>query len=117
MLFILKWSPGKGFWKLQYSPTVSRASYQVINLLHYCFSNETSLFSKVKHKSDSATLLNSDLEIISKWAFQCIMLFNPEKNKQTIDICFSHRRKKKKKRKENYPPLIFNSASVQSAAG
>ena len=86
----------------------------MINLLHYCFSNETSLFSKVKHKSDSATLLNSDLEIISKWAFQCIMLFNPEINKQTIEICSSHRRKKKKK--GNYPPLIFNSASVQSAA-
>ena len=32
-------------------------------------------------------------------------------------MLLSQAQKKKKKKKENYPPLIFNSASVQSAAG
>ena len=97
--------------KLQHSPTVNWASYQVIPVLHNCFANDTSLFSKFKDKSNSATLLNSDPEIISKWAFQWKMLFNPDISKQAIVICFSHTSKK-----QNYPPLTFNSENVQSAA-
>ena len=39
------------------------------------------------------------------------MLFNPNKNKQFVEICSCHKREKK-----IYPPLMFNSANVQSAA-
>ena len=39
------------------------------------------------------------------------MLFNPDRNKQAIEVCFSHRGKKK-----NTPPLVFNSTNTQSAA-
>ena len=59
------------------------------------FADDTSLFSKVNDKSNRNTQLDSDLEIISKWAFQWKMLFKPDTNKQPIEVCFSYRREKK----------------------
>ena len=38
------------------------------------------------------------------------MLFNPDPVKQTIEVCFSHKREK-----AVYPPLQFNNNNVQSA--
>ena len=38
------------------------------------------------------------------------MSFNPDPNKQAIEVCFSN-----KGDKENYPPLHFNSINVQAA--
>ena len=38
------------------------------------------------------------------------MLFNPDPVKQTIEVCFSHKREK-----VVYPPLQFNNNNVQSA--
>ena len=38
------------------------------------------------------------------------MLFNPDTNKETIEILFS-----KKREKDNYPPLTFNGNNVQTA--
>ena len=43
--------------------------------------DDTSLFSKVKGKNCSTVEFNSDLKIISNWAFQWKMLFNPDPNK------------------------------------
>ena len=43
--------------------------------------DDTSLFSKVKGKNCSTVEFNSDLKIISNWAFQWKMLFNPDANK------------------------------------
>ena len=72
--------------------------------------DDTSLFSKVNDKSNSNSQLNSDLAKISKWAFQWKMSFNPNPNKQTIEVCFPNKRDK-----GNYPPLHFDSTSVQVA--
>ena len=72
------------------------------------FADDTSLFSKVNDKRNSQ--LNSDLAKISKWAFQWKMSFNPDPNKQAIEVCFSNKRDK-----GNYPPLHFNSTNVQVA--
>ena len=54
------------------------------------FADDTSLFSEVKDATFSHTQLNNDLNKISKWAFQWKMLFNPDPNKQAIEIYFSH---------------------------
>ena len=74
------------------------------------FADDTSLFSKVIDKNNSNSQLNSDLVKISKWAFQWKMFFNPDPNKQAIEVCFSN-----KCNKENYQPLQFNSSDVQIA--
>ena len=42
------------------------------------FPDDTSLFSRVNNKNNCNTQLNPDLEIISKWAIQWKMLFNPD---------------------------------------
>ena len=72
------------------------------------FADDTSLFSKVIVKNNSNSQLNSDLAKISKWAFQWKMSFNPDPNKQAIEVCVSNKRDK-----ENYQPLQFNSTDVQ----
>ena len=74
------------------------------------FADETPLFSKVIDKNNSNAQLNSDLAKIGKWVFQWKMSFNPDPNKQAIEVCFSNKRDK-----ENYPPLKFNSTDVQIA--
>ena len=67
------------------------------------FADDTSLFSHgfVKYKSQSA--LNNDLQIISNWAFQWKMQFNPDSNKQAEEVYFS-----KKSNNENSLPLILS---------
>ena len=75
------------------------------------FADDTSLFSKVKDKNCSTVELNNDLKIISNWAFQWKMLFNPDPNKQAVEILFS----KKQHEKDNYPPLNSNGDNVQTA--
>ena len=74
------------------------------------FEDGTSLFSKVIDKSKSNSQLNSDLAKISKWAFQWKISFNPDPNKQAIEVCFSNKRDN-----ENYQPLQFNSTDLQIA--
>ena len=74
------------------------------------FADDTSLFSEVKDKNCSTIELNSDLKIISFWAIQWKMLFNPDPNKQAVEILFS-----KIREKDNHPPLTFNDNNVQIA--
>ena len=74
------------------------------------FADDTSLFSKVKDKNCSTVELNNDLMIIRNWAIQWKMLFNPDPNKQAVEILFS-----KKHEKNNYLPLNFNGDNVQTA--
>ena len=74
------------------------------------FADDTSLFSKIENKCYSNFQLNKDLETIRKGASQWKMFFNPDPIKQTIEVCFSHKRDK-----VVYPPLHFNNNDVQSA--
>ena len=53
------------------------------------FADDTSIFSKVFDKSSSQNILNTDLSIISEWAFQCKMQFNPDPNKQVNEVGIS----------------------------
>ena len=58
------------------------------------FADDTSLFSIVRDPIVSAGELNSDLDLISKWANQWKMSFNPDPTKQAEEIIFSRKIKK-----------------------
>ena len=42
------------------------------------FADDTSLFTIVKDENKNANVLNKDLSLISEWAFNWKMLFNPD---------------------------------------
>ena len=59
------------------------------------FANDTSLFTIVKDKSESANILNNYLSEISKWAYNWKMLFNPDPSKPAQEVVFSRKKKNK----------------------
>ena len=59
------------------------------------FADDTSLFTIVKDINESASILNNDLLLISKWAFNWKMLFNPDPTKLAQEVIFSKKRKLK----------------------
>ena len=61
---------------------------------------DTSLFTIVYDEAIAADQLNRDLSIISDWADQWKMQFNPDKNKQAVQVIFSSK---------NTIPLILPS--------
>ena len=71
------------------------------------FADDTSLFTVVYDVDIAANKLNRDLEIISTWAYQWKMQYNPDKNKQAIQVIFSQ-----KKDTPVHPPLFFNGSEV-----
>ena len=52
------------------------------------FADDTSLFTVVYDEGIAADQLNRDLKVISDWAYQWKMQFNPDKNKQAIQVIF-----------------------------
>ena len=58
--------------------------------MYKIFADGTSLFSKVVDKNNSNPQHNSDLTKISRWAFQWKTSFNPDPNKQAIEIIRSY---------------------------
>ena len=64
------------------------------------FADDTSLVSVVYDQSVTAEKLNKDLETVSKWVHQWKMQVNPDKNKQAVQVIFSH-----KSPKLPHPPL------------
>ena len=73
------------------------------------FADDTSLFSKAINRKKSEIEPNKDLKLISQWAYQWKVLFNPDPTKQATEVCFSHKR-------DNVPhePLTFNNNKIQS---
>ena len=71
------------------------------------FADDSSLFTAAYDVDIAANNLNSDLEIISTWAYQWKMQFNPDKNKQAIQVIFSLKRDT-----PVHPPLFFNGSEV-----
>ena len=72
------------------------------------FADDTSLYSVVKDPEISARELNHDLEIISEWAKQWKMSFNPDPTKPAEEILFSQKRVP-----QEHPPLYFNGIEVK----
>ena len=73
------------------------------------FADDTSLFSIVSDPVITAAQINHDLQLIEQWAYQWKMSFNPDPNKQAIELLFSQ-----KKKNINHPPLFFNQKQVVS---
>ena len=71
------------------------------------FADDTSLFSTVYNLSESANLLNDDLNKISEWAFKWKMIFNPDITKQAKEVIFS-----RKNTKIDHPTVFFNEVPV-----
>ena len=59
------------------------------------FADDTSLFTIVKDKTESANILSNDLSEISKWAYDWEMLFNPDPCKPAKEVVISNKRKHK----------------------
>ena len=72
------------------------------------FADDSSLFIKVRDVAATQTQLMGDLDIITNWARQWKMEFNPDITKQAIEVIFSH-----KKNKPVHPPLFFNGIPVK----
>ena len=72
------------------------------------FADDTSLFSIVRDPNTSAEDLNHDLQLVSQWAFQWKMSFNPDPTKPAEEIIFS-----RKRHRPDHPPLFFNNIEVK----
>ena len=69
------------------------------------FADDTSLYTIVKDKNESANILNNDLQLISKWGYQWKMLFNSE---PAQEVLFS-----RKKQLQNHPNISLNNIQVE----
>ena len=79
-----------------------------INSFIKFFADDTSIFSIVHDPQISAEELNHDLQLINNWAHQWKMSFNPDPNKQAVEIIFSQKR-----RSPDHPPIFFNNIEVK----
>ena len=75
------------------------------------FADDTSLFSIVKDKNESANALNYDLYPISKLAFNWKILFNPDPSKPAQEVLFS-----RKKKTQSHPELSLNNIPVERSS-
>ena len=75
------------------------------------FADDTYLFSTVTDPTLTASELNYDLKLIKQWAYLWKMSFNPDPNKQAIEVRFSH-----EINSPTHPLLYFNNQEVCSAA-
>ena len=71
------------------------------------FADDTMLFSIVQDPQLTANDLNHDLDVISKWAHQWKLEFNPDPLKQATEVLFSC-----KKTPDVHPDLFFNGIVV-----
>ena len=72
------------------------------------FADDTSLFSIVQDPQTSASDINHDLGLISNWAHQWKMCFNPDPTKPAEEVLFSQ-----KIIKPVHPPIYFNGTEVK----
>ena len=70
--------------------------------------DDTSLFTTVKDRNESANILKKDLLSISKWAYDWKMLFNPDSSKPAQEVLFSRKRQVK-----SHPILSMNNIQVK----
>ena len=58
------------------------------------FADDTSLFTVVENSNTAANDMNHDLELISQWAYDWKMSFNPDPQKQAVELVFSKKKLK-----------------------
>ena len=72
------------------------------------FADDTSLFTVVHDPNAAADDMNRDLELISQWAQNWRMSFNPDPQKQAVELIFS-----KKRIEIDHPVIFFNNIPVK----
>ena len=72
------------------------------------FADDTSLFTVVENPNTSANDMNHDLDLISQWAYTWRMSFNPDPQKQAVELKFSM-----KKSEIDHPVILFNDIPVK----
>ena len=72
------------------------------------FANDTFLFTIAKDENESFNVLNNDLLLISRWALNWKMLFNPDPSKPTQEGIFS-----RKKQFQSHPTININNIQVE----
>ena len=72
------------------------------------FADDTSLCTVVKNSNTAAEDMNHDLELIRQWAHDWRMSFNPDLQKQAVEILFS-----RKRNKIDHPGILFNNTPVK----
>ena len=70
--------------------------------------DDTSLFTVVKDSNTAASDMNHDLDLIGQWAHTWRMSFNPDPQKQAVELKFS-----KKKIEIDHPVILFNNLPVK----
>ena len=72
------------------------------------FADDTSLFTVVEDSHTAASDMNHDLDLISQWAHAWRMTFNPDPQKQAVELTFS-----RKKIETDHPMILFNDIPVK----
>ena len=75
------------------------------------FATDKSLFTIIKDKQESADILNHNLSLIYKWAFNWKMLFNPDPKKPAQEVLFS-----KKIKTQNHPNISLNNIQLEKVS-
>ena len=76
------------------------------------FADDTSLFTVVREGNEAANDMNHDLPLISQWAHDWRMSFNPDPQKQAVELVLSRKRNGK-----NHPVILFNNIPVERVNG
>ena len=101
-----KCSPGFNSWSTTFlvyiNDTCSNLSSNV-----KLFADDISLFSIVNDANKSFENLSNDVFIISNWAYEWKMSFNPDRSKQAEEVIFS-----RKTSIQSHPVLTFDYSSV-----
>ena len=71
------------------------------------FADDTSLFTVAREPNEATDHMNHDLQLISQWAHDWRMTFNPDPQKQAVELLFS-----RKRNEINHPILFFNNVPV-----
>ena len=72
------------------------------------FADDTSLFTIVHEPNVASEEMNHDLVLISQWAHDWRMSFNPDPQKQAIELLFS-----KKRHQTDHPFILLNNIPVK----
>ena len=80
-------SQGSVLWPLLFLVYINDL-YDGTNSIVRLFADDTSLFSRVLDINHSRSVLDHYLSVINDWANQRKMLFNPDVNKQAMEVVF-----------------------------
>ena len=73
------------------------------------FTDDTSLFTVVQNPNTAANDMNHDLEVIKQWAHSWRMSFDPDPQKQAVEMIFS-----RKRNRIDHPVILFNGTPVKN---